>query len=202
MNKRKWILYEIKLITTLYTLQLITTLYTLHIMHLPNGLANNNSIPQFLHWCYRWYRWHSSAHVCWHSLINSMLHSRTPTPQTQPRWQIKVQIKIISHNALSSPYFLDPGHLSNTIKNTGHISKIFILMLKIGLWIQSITLGLRKDVPKQSHSFIVFGMFVLWFSWYAFNAGPTISMGRVQWLIEQYLAFKICSTSWQVLLLF
>ncbi|XP_063682229.1 ammonium transporter 2-like isoform X3 [Bolinopsis microptera] len=31
-----------------------------------------------------------------------------------------------------------------------------------------------KDLPKQNQSFIVFGMFVLWFSWYAFNAGPAI----------------------------
>eukprot|EP00116_Pleurobrachia_bachei_P004632 sb/3464894/ len=31
-----------------------------------------------------------------------------------------------------------------------------------------------KNLEKQNQAFIVFGMFVLWFSWYSFNAGPAI----------------------------
>lgn len=36
---------------------------------------------------------------------------------------------------------------------------------------------IAKVIPKQNQAFIVFGMFVLWFSWYAFNAGPAILAG-------------------------
>ena len=55
----------------------------------------------------------------------------------------------------------------------------------------------RKDLPKQNQSFIVFGMFVLWFSWYAFNAGPAILAGRLTLTTScSWITFLLGSLFW------
>ncbi|KAL5270631.1 hypothetical protein ACHWQZ_G001363 [Mnemiopsis leidyi] len=57
--------------------------------------------------------------------------------------------------------------------------------------------NLVSDLPRQNQAFIVFGMLVLWFSWYAFNAGTAIlEAGNHESLMGNIAAYTtVCTAS-------